>query len=148
MADTKIRTNRLNVATLVKNILDSTTASAIRSLLGLVINTDVASMTLYQTGVACSSPITYTFDSAYDAQQFNVSANITIGGPASGRYTNQIFTLFLTSTSTYSLSHDGTIVASTSHALPATLTANKKMVMRLLYITTYKWLLIDFAEQA
>lgn len=133
MADTKIRTDRLNVATIVKSILDQTTAAGIVSLLSAADATNTLTFTNKtinppSVGTICNQAgVTYGIGSAYDHVQLDVGANVGFKMSSTvPRFTNQLIRIiFLPYGGDHTITWDSSIVAASGITLPTTFYSNK-----------------------
>jgi hypothetical protein len=166
MADTKIRTNRLNVATLVKNILDSSTASAIQSLLSLVPGTNVQAydantLTASNTATVTNKRVTprqvtgnhssagteYVATNLYDHMAFNLSADITIsdnGSPTTGQH---LIVVLVSDATPRAVVWDSSKYADTSAFTAMTTTTPSKFSIHEFLYVSGKWRLVGRTDE-
>ena len=168
MADTKIRTDRLSVASLVKSILDATTAGAIQTLLNLVpgvnvqaYDADILTTTNTKTvtnktinppsvGSNMTSGGTHNIDTNYDYRVVSVAAPaVTINASSAGRYPNQRVRLILSPSAGASLTWGSGIIAATGITLPTSLTSGKVTEVELTYLraSPLAWLAVSVATE-
>lgn len=166
MARTKIRTDGFNVSTIVKSILDATTAFGIQTILSLVPGTHVQAYNanLLDTtnsktvtnktinppsiGQICDVATTYSVYANYDHVQFNILANITLNIIAVGRFSSQRLRLILLAGGgDRTITWGSGIFAATGLTLPTTLVNGKVAEIELLYVraSPLTWLVTNIA---
>ncbi len=166
MTDTKIRTGRISVSSIVKSILDATTAGGIQTILSLVPGVNVQAydsniLTASNTATVTNKritprQITGNHSSAgteniatnlYDHMAFNLSADITIsdnGTPTTG----QRLTVVLISDATpRAVTWDSAKYANTSaFTAMTTTTASKFSIHEWVYVSS-KWRLVGRTDE-
>lgn len=165
MTGTKIRTDRLNVASVVKSLLDAATVGAIQTILSLVpgvnvqpYNADILTTNNTKTvtektinppsiGTICDQAgVTYSISAAYDQVQMSVSANVGFKmSTTAPRFGNQMVrVIFAASGADRTITWDASIVAASGVTLPTTFYSGKRVHMWMLYMRytdpTYYWL--------